>query len=223
MQMKKDELWPGGPAFAFFENTFPPSTETAALGAFLRLGGVKKACDFGCGAGYLTLQILGRAPQIQMTALDISSDSVRATAQNAELNGYPVRTLLADWRKAPEILKRERFDLIATNPPFFEKSQPAAEGPRGRQRTESTPLSGLCEAASALLKNRGRFACVFPAGRLPELISALKETGLEPKRLRLIRKDPHSEPSAVLLEAMKQASPGLRIEPDLYTEWEDSL
>ena len=51
--------------------------------------------------------------------------------------------------------------------------------------------------------------------RLPEIITELKNAGLEPKRLRLVQPKAGKEPSTILIEAVKGGGEFLRIEPTL--------
>ena len=71
------------------------------------------------------------------------------------------------------------------------------------------------EAVAYFTKNGGRFALVHRPERLAELFSALSRSGLEPKRLQLIQHDADTLPSAVLVEAVRQGRPGLKVLPTL--------
>jgi tRNA1(Val) A37 N6-methylase TrmN6 len=64
------------------------------------------------------------------------------------------------------------------------------------------------------VKNGGRFALVHRPERLCDLFQALRENRLEPKRLQFLQSG-KNPPSAVLVEAYKQARPGLRVLPVL--------
>jgi tRNA1(Val) A37 N6-methylase TrmN6 len=62
-----------------------------------------------------------------------------------------------------------------------------------------------------LLKNKGRYFLVFHANRSAELISLLRERGLEPKRLRSVHPFQNKPASLVLIEAIKTKGVGLEI------------
>jgi len=76
-------------------------------------------------------------------------------------------------------------------------------------------LAELCAAAGKLLKNGGRFALVYPSARLTDLLCALRQAGLEPKRLQLVRYSAAHAPRVVLLEAVRQGRSGLEVLSDL--------
>ena len=82
-----------------------------------------------------------------------------------------------------------------------------------KRMEEHCTLPELCRAAAALLRPRGRFALVHRPERLADLMCALRGSGLEPKRMRLLAHGPEHPPSCVLMEAVRRGRPGLRIEP----------
>ena len=71
---------------------------------------------------------------------------------------------------------------------------------------QSAGLADFCAAAGGLLRNGGRFALCHRPERLADLFAALRASGLEPKRMKLV------SPKLVLLESVKQGRPGLHIE-----------
>ena len=81
-----------------------------------------------------------------------------------------------------------------------------------RQTSDLTPPV-IAQAASRLLKYGGRFCTVYPARRMFEMMSAMHENGLEPKRVQLVQASPLHKPKIVLIEAKKGAKPGLHFLP----------
>ncbi len=212
-----DRLWPQGPLYRQFDGVFPLSSDTAWLGAFVRLGRAKTVCDLGCGGGALSLQLLGRKPALKVSALDILPEAVSAAAHNAALNGYPLEVRCGDLRDWRSFFAPGSFDLVVSNPPYWKRGGPAAAGSRGVARQESCSPGELCAAAAGLLRRRGKFCLVYPPERLGELICAMTEAGLEPKRLRLVHKDASSAPCAALLEGVRDGGKGLEVLPPLLT------
>lgn len=216
--MEADELWPGGPKVRQRPGVFPLSSDTAWLGAFVHLTGVRKVCDLGCGGGALFLQLLGRKPNLEVSAIDILPAAVEAAGENAALNGFQVQLACGDLREVRRYFPAGSFDLAVSNPPYYPRTGGVAAGERGTARQESCTPPELCRAAAALLKQRGRFCLVYPPERLRELLSAMTEAGVEAKRLQFVHKNALSAPAAVLLEGVRGGKPGLRVLPPLFTE-----
>lgn len=213
-----DSLWEGGPAYRQAEGVFPLSSDTAWLGEFIRLSGVKRFCDLGCGGGALSLQLLGRKPSLIACGMDILPEAVRSAEDNLRLNGWTGEYYCGDLRDWKVHFRPGSFDLVVTNPPYYPRSGGTAAGERGTARTERCTVSELCEAASGLLHEGGRFCAVYPPFRLGELLTAMTAARLEPKRLQLVMKNVYKEPCAVLAEGIRNGGTGLRILPPILTE-----
>jgi 16S rRNA G1207 methylase RsmC len=79
--------------------------------------------DVGCGNGIIGDQLLGRYPEAQLTATDISSVAVDSTLLNLSNHGYENRTKVMIAASISAIEEPKRFDLIVTNPPFHDEYQ----------------------------------------------------------------------------------------------------
>jgi len=67
-----------------------------------------------------------------------------------------------------------------------------------------------------LLKPSGKLFAIYPAKRMVEMISQLRENNIEPKRMKLVFSDYTSNAEFVLMEARKESREELRIEQSLY-------
>ena len=70
--------------------------------------------------------------------------------------------------------------------------------------------------AARLLKFGGRFAVCFKPERLCDLITLMRENGVEPKRVQFVQKDENSAPWLVLVEGKKGAKPFLEVLPPIF-------
>ncbi len=91
---------------------------TALLLDALEINSADKALDIGCGAGFIGLSIAQRALQGQVTMVDASLAAVAAAGLAIEQSGLKnIRVLASNGVQA---VLGQRFDLIATNPPFHQ-------------------------------------------------------------------------------------------------------
>ena len=189
------------------EGVFPLGGDALALGAFSTVKPGWRVCDLGTGSGALLL-LARRESGLSLTGVELDPLSARTARENLEVNRLPGEIVTGDLRTAP--LPPGSFDLVISNPPYF----PVGSGKSGgRARSEECcSLEELCAAAGRLTKNGGRFSLCHRPERLADVICALRAHGLEPKRLRLVSHSPDHPPSLLLLEAVKQGRPGLRIE-----------
>lgn len=203
---------------------FSLSTDSMALADFARPKKGARVCDLGCGCGALGLLLLVRDDSLFVTGVEIQPEASLLAAQNALDNGLSQMTVLnRDLREYRDFLPANGFDAVLSNPPYYPVSSGAVCETQSLAIARSEvccDLSDLCRAASWSLRFGGSFFLVHKPERLADVFVSLRENGLEPKRLQLVRHRPSSKPSLVLIEARLGAKPGLTFERDLllYTE-----
>lgn len=103
-----------------------------------------KVLDLGAGSGAIAISIAKNRPLATVTAVDQSLEALAVARENAvRLDALNVRFLHSDWFGA---LAGEIFDLIVSNPPYVEATDPHLQ--HGDVRFE--PLSALASGADGL-------------------------------------------------------------------------
>ena len=219
--LRWEALRPGGLRFAYGRGQFPPGLDSFLLASLPKLKAGMKVCDLGCGTGLLGLLLLQREGALTVTGLEIQPEAVRL-GERAVLENHLSGRLtfrLEDLRETA--LPAGSFDLAVCNPPYFPPSSgppPKGEARRTARTEESCTREEVCRAAARLLRWGGSFCLVHKPERLADLVCALRESGLEPKRLRFVCVRPERAPSLILMEARRGGRPGLRAEPPLALE-----
>lgn len=77
--------------------------------------------DLGTGSGAIALTIASRRPDAQVTATDASTDALTVAEANARRLSLPLRFAHGAWLAA---VPGERFDVIASNPPYIAEGDP---------------------------------------------------------------------------------------------------
>lgn len=190
------------------DGVFPLGSDALMLGRFAAVKPGWRVCDLGTGSGVLLLLLAGRTEKLSLTGVELDPLSAQTARENLEANCLAGKILTGDLRTAP--LPAGSFDLVVSNPPYFPVGSGKSGGPA---RTEEfCTLNELCAAAGRLIKNGGRFALCHRPERLADVICALRQHRLEPKRLKLAAQEPGRPPSLLLVEAVRQGRPGLVIE-----------
>jgi len=122
-----------------------PETELVVERALALLGtGPARVADLGTGSGAIALALARERPGWRVTATDRSAAALEVAAANARaLAVENVRFLAGDWYGA---VGGERFDLIASNPPYVGATDPVLQGSALRHE----PLAALASGASGL-------------------------------------------------------------------------
>lgn len=185
-------------------------TDAYLLAAYFRGGKNKRVCDLGSGTGVLSLLLLAKEKCSRVTALEIQEKYASLCRENAEKNGFADRmeTLCEDVRTWDG---GGAYDAVITNPPYF----PVGHGLVSASREEDLARREYCgtirdftASASRALRHGGAFLCVYPADRIADLFSAMRDAKLEPKRLTWVCPTAMQRPSLLLTEGKKGAAPG---------------
>jgi release factor glutamine methyltransferase len=122
-----------------------PETELIVERALVLLDHAE-ACvaDLGTGSGAIALALASERPRWRITATDQSAEALRIAAHNAQALGITtIRFVQGDWFKP---LAGERFDLIASNPPYIAAGHPALQD----AALQHEPLSALASGPAGL-------------------------------------------------------------------------
>ncbi|MBR2926902.1 MAG: methyltransferase [Clostridia bacterium] len=202
------------------QNGLTFGTDAYLLAAFLRPSPNAFAVDLGSGTGIISLLALAKNKFARVTAVEIQQGFADLIARNAAVNGYAERLtpMLCDVRKlSPALLGREA-DVVFSNPPYMT----ADSGKRNlfdekyiARHEVCGGISDFCAAAGRILKHGGKFYCVFRPDRLSELMNALQNARLAPKRMTFVHADADTEPCMLLVEAIKGGAPSVRVSKPL--------
>ena len=110
------------------------------------------------------------------------------------------------------------YDAITVNPPYMplNGSDLKANTHQAMARHEiGCTLEEVIQACNRLVRNGGKVSMVHRPQRLGEIISLMREYKLEPKRIRMVHPRAHLEANMVLIEAMKDGKPEVRMLPPL--------
>lgn len=205
------------------EGSFRFSMDALLLAAYARPAQNGPLLDLGCGCGVIGLAMLLAHPSLHAAGVDIALPLVECSRQNAALLGLEKRFTAhhLDLRmlgKAELPFAPEEFALVTANPPFRRCNQ--GRKPQGDMRQDALfetagSLSDFVKAAGFALKNQGSFYCIWSSERLAELFCTLQAYRLEPKQLLPVQPKPEKECGLVLLRAVKNGKPGLKLEPPL--------
>ena len=182
------------------------------------------AADLCTGGGIIPLLWLcGDAPSAKVMGLEIQSECCALAGMSIEANGDSDRleVIQGDLREAGSHLPRERFSLVTCNPPYFAAGSGFANKTEERTIARSEVMCDsydVCRAARYLLKYGGRLCLCQRPERLTEVICAMRDQGIEPKRIRLVQQRPGSDPWLVLVEGRRGGKPGVKFLPVLMVE-----
>ena len=192
-------------------------TDALLLSRFVKGGSKKIGVDIGCGSGAISLLLLSENKAAKMTGVEIQEKYAKLSESNAKQNGFESRFVCVhgDARVPKGLFAAESADFVVSNPPFMKANAGKlnlSESKTIARHEEFLPAEDLCRTASFILKYGGSFYVVYRPERLCTLISALKNNGLEPKRIEFLIPDAKNiYPSLVFVEGKKGGAEGVAI------------
>lgn len=186
-------------------------TEDAVLLThFARLKPEDRVLDIGTGCGILS--VYGNALYgASFTGLDTNAGLIALASDSAKKNGQQLSFLVMDAADAPQQFPHGSFTACVCNPPYFTCGDRSPIRARADARhAGQEQLSVFLRTAFLLLQNGGRMFLCYPIEGLADVVCALRDNRIEPKRLRVVKSG--DRPRLLLMEAKKLAKPGLRME-----------
>ncbi len=177
--------------------------------------------DLGTGVGILPLLLSRNFPTTHFTGIEIQNDLAVLAAGNVKRNELSsrIKIITADYRdlsRKTDFI--DHFKVVICNPPYYQVDGGRLNHcPQKRLARHElvSDLESLSRSAAAFLTNTGLFILIFPAERLVELITHLRNQKLEPKYLQFIHPRSSDRAGMLLLTARKNGSPGIIIETPL--------
>jgi len=185
-----------------------------------------KVVDFGTGTGIIPILLSSKTKAKQIIGVEIQEELVRIARRNAELNNLEekIEIINEDINKISNIIENNTIDAIVTNPPYQKANTGVINETQEKviaRHEVKCDFETICKQAYSLLIDKGEIYVVHRADRLLDVLFNLRNYKLEPKLLRLVYPKSSSKPNLILVKAVKNAKPFLKIEKNLVIYKED--
>lgn len=148
------------------------ATDPVLLAAAVDAHAGQSVLELGCGVGVASLCLAARVPGLVMTGVERQADYAELARRNA---GTTMAVVTADLADLPAALRRQSYDHVIANPPYFPAGSGTPAGNAGREGAlrEETPLEQWIGTAARRLKPRGWLTMIHDARRTPRILAAL--------------------------------------------------
>lgn len=179
------------------KDVFRVGTDGVLLGALADVEHASRILEVGTGTGLISLMLAQRNLQAYFLGLDINEDAALLTKLNFEKSPFHTR-LKNKHQDFKTFESEEQFDLIVSNPPYFEES--GSEKDKIARQTVELNFRQLISKASGLLSERGIFSVIIPVEAGEVFISIGKENQLFLNRRVHIKGIENSKAKRLILE-----------------------
>lgn len=144
------------------QNVHRVGTDGVLLGAWVNIQSTTCILDVGTGTGLIALMLAQRVQNAQIIALEPHFEAFSLAQENTAASPFSQRLSVLQCT-LQQFQSSENFDLIVSNPPYFENSLKPPTATRQQQRhADSLTPTDLLEGANRLLTPNGKLAVVLP-------------------------------------------------------------
>ncbi|PKM93241.1 MAG: SAM-dependent methyltransferase [Firmicutes bacterium HGW-Firmicutes-1] len=176
--------------------------------------------DLGTGTGIIPILLQAKTKGKHFTGLELQEDSVDMAQRSVAMNKQEsqIDIVKGDIKEADRLFPLASFEVITSNPPYMDggKGLINEHSPKAIARHEIyCTLEDVIRVASRLACVGGRFYMVHKPHRLIEIVELLKKYKMEPKRIRFVHAYKNKDANMVLIEAIRNGKPMVKIEKPL--------
>ena len=220
MAVRIDEIGFGGLKLLQDTDAYCYGVDSVLLADMCRAGSEDRVLDICSGNGVVSFIVAAKYGPKSVTGIEIQEASVELAKKSAELNGMQDRVsfVCADAADFSDHFAPWSFDVAVCNPPYFEKGSGVSSDSEAKNIARHEGGSGLADflgAASYALRKGGELYMVHRPERLADIICFARDSGLEPKTMRMVCPCSGKAPNMVLLRFVKGGKKELTVLPDL--------
>ncbi|MDH2997740.1 tRNA (adenine-N(6)-)-methyltransferase [Pasteurellaceae bacterium LFhippo2] len=156
------------------------NTDGILLGAIADISDTRQILDLGTGTGLIAIMLAQRTacdPNTTITALELDPDAFQQAVENAQNSAWADRLNIinADVMQADF---RQQFDLIVSNPPYFEHSLASRNQQRDLARAVIDSHFSWLQQATKWLRPQGKVCFILPLESADKLIMQVAQSSL---------------------------------------------
>ncbi|WP_304137933.1 tRNA1(Val) (adenine(37)-N6)-methyltransferase [Mesonia mobilis] len=203
-------------------------TDGVLLGAWASLENQPfSILDIGAGTGVIALMLAQRSFSELIDALEIEENAYEQCVDNFENSDWGDRLFCyhAALNEFAEEMEGETYDLIISNPPFYDENFTSTEENRNLARfTEALPFEDLVKYSAQLLAEKGKFCTIIPHKNEEEFIQLASAQKLFPQKITRVRGHENSPIKRSLLQfgleqtTLETSELIIEIDRHVYTE-----
>jgi len=160
---------------------------------------VQHVLDVGTGSGVIALQLAQRFEKAYVDAVEIHGPSARQATDNFKNSPFSGR-LVCYHEPIQEFELNVLYDLIVSNPPYFEGGPTKLDqGIAAARHALTLDFNSLIEQSAKLLKEQGEFWCILPEDRMKIFLEEAIDEGLYPFHILSIKPKSNREVNRVII------------------------
>lgn len=161
-------------------------TDGVLLGAWATAENPQKILDIGIGTGLILLMLAQRFPKAQLTGIEIDKNAFEESKFNIYQSKFQNRCEVFH-SSLQEFNSVEKFDLIVSNPPFFDWTHKEDSSRNTARQHADLNFEELIFHAKKLLSSNGKMAVIIPFESENEFIQLASNFNLFPNKIMRVK------------------------------------
>jgi tRNA1Val (adenine37-N6)-methyltransferase len=151
---------------------------------------IANCLDIGTGTGLLSLMYAQQNSSANIDAVEINAEAAMQAKENFEVSPWKDKLHIINT-DIKNLESNKKYDLIISNPPFFEDDLRSADKAKNAAKHDTAlSLEELLSIIDAKLNMEGSFAVLLPYHRVAYFETAAAKTGLHLNHKILVRQTP---------------------------------
>ena len=185
-----------------------------------------KIIDLGTGNGVIALLLSAKVESSEIIGVEIQEEIAEMAKRSVKLNKLEnrIKIINDDIKKLDQILEVGSFDAVVTNPPYMKENTGLKNENYTKKISRHEVLCSIEDIARIsykMLKDNGAIYMVHRPDRLVDIMEKFRKYKLEIKEMRLVYSKEGTQANLVLIKAIKNAKPFLKICEPLYVYRKD--
>lgn len=180
-----------------------------------------KVIDLGTGTGIIGILLCMKTELSKIIGVEIQKEVYDMAKRSIKLNNLENKfeIINENIKNLENIIETGTFDAVVTNPPYKKIGTGLTNENEKKliSRHEITAnLEDFIKVSYRMLKDKGTLYMVHRPDRMVDIIELLRKYKLEPKKIKFVYPNANKDANLILLKAVKNANPFLKIEKPLY-------
>jgi tRNA1Val (adenine37-N6)-methyltransferase len=164
--------------------------------------------DIGTGTGLLALMVAQKNEAVLIDAVEIDKEAADQANENAALSPWKERLNVIN-KDVKCFSFRHKYDLIISNPPFYENEiRSATDSKNVAHHSENLTLEELLLIIKSHLASRGSFFLLLPYKRNEEVKRVFKDHQLHISKILLVKQSVKHDYFRIMLKGKRNHKPG---------------
>ena len=197
------------------DGSYSFGVDSIILGDFAKMKKDKVALDIGSGSGVLSFLTNSLYGLKKVYAVEIQKAKADLLRENIALNNIENIELINNDLNNIDF-KENSLDYIITNPPYYKITDNIGNKEEEfliSRQEKYLKLENIFAFSNKTLKDKGKLFMIHKPERMVEIFN--KSGNLKPKRARFVESRVYEKPQFILIEFVKNARDGLKIEDPL--------